>query len=71
MRLTKVIAKPTIPFQELPGATGSACCDAYRLYVLKQDGHVADPPRIMECANDGDAIRLAQQYLDGKALEVW
>lgn len=43
----------------------------YRLYVLEQGGHIADPPLIMECADDGDAIRQARQYLDGKDLEVW
>jgi hypothetical protein len=45
--------------------------NAYRLYTLKQDGHIGDPPLIVECADDGDAIRQARQYLDGKDLEIW
>jgi hypothetical protein len=45
--------------------------DAYRIYVLDRGAHIVDPPRIIECADDDDAIRQARQYLDGKELEIW
>jgi hypothetical protein len=43
----------------------------YRVYVLEADGRVATPPHVVECADDDDAVRLARQYVDGKAVEVW
>ena len=43
----------------------------YRVYVIEADGHTASPPKIVECADDQAAIRLAWQYLDGKAVEIW
>jgi hypothetical protein len=45
--------------------------NAYRLYTLKHDGHIGDPPLILECADDSEATRQARQHLDGKDLEIW
>jgi hypothetical protein len=44
---------------------------AYRFYVLGSDGHIVQPPQVVECADDTAAIQQARQYLDGKAIEVW
>jgi hypothetical protein len=44
---------------------------AYRFYVLGSDGHIAQPPKVVQCPDDGAAIQQARQYLDGKAIEVW
>jgi hypothetical protein len=44
---------------------------AYRIYVVNPEGHVSDPPQIVECADDQEAVRQARQYLDTKPLEVW
>jgi hypothetical protein len=43
----------------------------YRVYALDRDAHVAEPPRTLQCADDGEAIRQARQWLDGKDLEIW
>jgi hypothetical protein len=43
----------------------------YRLYTLDRGAHITNPPRIVECADDDDAIHQAKQFLDGKDLELW
>jgi hypothetical protein len=43
----------------------------YRVYILDQDGRVAGPPRILDCADDAEAVRQARQHLDGKVVEIW
>jgi hypothetical protein len=37
----------------------------YRIYVLESEDHVSDPPRIVQCADDDEAIFQARQYLKG------
>lgn len=43
----------------------------YRIYSIKADGHVAGPPRSVECERDGEAIEKAKQLIDGNSLEIW
>ncbi len=45
--------------------------EQYRVYVLHADGHVHDPPQVIECPDDGAAIEQARQLLDGRVIEVW
>jgi len=44
---------------------------AYRAYSVGKDGHYHDPPRIIECTNDQDAITKAARLADGQAIELW
>lgn len=44
--------------------------EQYRVYVLDADGHVRDPPDVIECPDDGAAIEQARQRLDGRVIEV-
>jgi hypothetical protein len=43
----------------------------YRLYTLKNDGHIAGPPKILQCADDQEAIAEAKKLLDGLDIEIW
>ena len=45
--------------------------EKYRVYVLDAEGHVQDPPEVIECSDDGAAIEQASQLLDGRVIEVW
>jgi hypothetical protein len=38
---------------------------------VNADGHTSSPPRLIECANDKEAICVAKQLLDGRLVEVW
>jgi hypothetical protein len=42
----------------------------YRVYILNDAGHFAS--RIdLECASEQDAVKEAQQYVDGHDVELW
>jgi hypothetical protein len=43
----------------------------YRFYTLDSRGHVCEPPRIIECADDRDAVSQAHRFLATKAVEIW
>ena len=43
----------------------------YRIYLLDTEGHVVVPARIVECADDQEAVSQARQFVDGKLIEVW
>jgi hypothetical protein len=43
----------------------------YRIYLLDSEDHVSGPPRIVECADDHDAVGHAQRYLASSPIEVW
>ncbi len=42
----------------------------YRIYTVGTDGHFIDGKNI-ECADDQEAIEIAQQAADGRAIELW
>jgi hypothetical protein len=44
---------------------------AYRIFLLGQDGHIKQPPEIIECPDDKAAIEKAKQLLDGRTVEIW
>jgi len=50
---------------------GRGALATYRIYLLDTEGHVAIPARIVECADDQEAIAQARQFVDGKLIEVW
>ena len=43
----------------------------YRIYKLDKDGRIVGPPEIVTCENDEAALVIAQQYVDGLAIELW
>ena len=42
----------------------------YRIYTVGSDGHFMGGKNI-ECADDQEAIRIVQQAVDGRAIELW
>lgn len=44
---------------------------AYRIYVVTKDGHIAQPPTVIECADDEAVLARAKRLLDDSAIEVW
>ena len=42
----------------------------YRLYFLDGAGHIQGVVEF-DCADDEEAIALAQTYADGRAMELW
>jgi hypothetical protein len=42
----------------------------YRIYTVGSDGHFIGGKNI-ECADDQEAIRIAQEAADGRAIELW
>jgi hypothetical protein len=43
----------------------------YRVYKLRQDGHVWGPPHVIDCRDDETAMREARRLLKGYVREVW
>lgn len=43
----------------------------YRIFFLDPDSHVTQPPQIVECADDQEAIEKAKQFIDGRDIELW
>jgi hypothetical protein len=42
----------------------------YRLYPVGLDGHL-QPPTVIECASDADAIERVKAVLNGLPIELW
>jgi hypothetical protein len=43
----------------------------YRLFPLNEQGHVCDPPTIIEAETDDSALARAMQLVHGRDIEVW
>ena len=43
----------------------------YRIYVVTHDGHISEPPHVIECEDDQAAMGKAVQYTNGKSVELW
>ena len=43
----------------------------YRFYVLDEDDHVREPPRVFECPDDATAVEQAVPLVNGRVVEVW
>jgi hypothetical protein len=43
----------------------------FRIFTVGPDGHFSGPARVVECADDKQAIRQARQFVDGLDVEVW
>jgi hypothetical protein len=44
---------------------------AYRIYFFGSDGHITEPPKVVQYPSDEGALSEAQQHLDGRTVEVW
>jgi hypothetical protein len=42
----------------------------YRLYFLDDAGHIQGVVEF-DCADDAEAVALAQTYADGRPMELW
>jgi hypothetical protein len=42
----------------------------HRIYTVDSDGHFIDGKNF-ECANDQEAIQMAQKIVDGRGIELW
>jgi hypothetical protein len=51
--------------------TRAAAMVSYRIYTLDPTEHIRDPPTVIECENDQDAIEKAKQLLNGGVIEIW
>jgi hypothetical protein len=43
----------------------------YRLYRVDKEGHIQEPPVIVDCEDDDAAVAQAKQYVDGVEVQVW
>jgi hypothetical protein len=43
----------------------------YQIYLVDPMGHVVQPPAIITCDTDGEAVQTAEAIAGGQALEVW
>ena len=42
----------------------------YRFYKISPDGHIAEPPPVIECDDDLSAIQEARKRMDGHDIEI-
>jgi hypothetical protein len=43
----------------------------YRFYMMSTDGHIAGPPKVVDCVEDEEAIGHARNLVDSHVIEVW
>jgi hypothetical protein len=43
----------------------------YRVYTIGPDGKFAGVPKVIECADDEEAVAKTMQAVDGHDLEIW
>jgi hypothetical protein len=43
----------------------------YRVYVISNDGRIADVPHLIEAKSDEEARAKAGQFVDGHDVELW
>jgi hypothetical protein len=43
----------------------------YRIYALTERLQIINPPAVLECGDDAEAIDLAREAINGHDLEVW
>jgi hypothetical protein len=43
----------------------------YRIYSVEADGHFGAPARIVDCANESEALDQARRWLGKEDLEIW
>jgi hypothetical protein len=43
----------------------------YRIYHLRDDGHITRPPDVIECIGEQEATGKATQAANSEAVELW
>ena len=43
----------------------------YRAYPMNHLGRIAEPPQILNCADDVAAIERTEQLVNGSEVELW
>jgi hypothetical protein len=43
----------------------------YRAFLVDRQGNVIQPPQVLDCGDDDEAVKDAQQLVDGCNVEVW
>jgi hypothetical protein len=43
----------------------------YRVYKLDRSSRITSLPHVIQCEDDDAALVMAQQFIDGHALEIW
>jgi hypothetical protein len=43
----------------------------YRIYRLDDQGHISQPPKVVACESEREAVEMAYRCVDGLAAEVW
>lgn len=43
----------------------------YRFYKIGPDGHIVEPPPVVECPDDLSAIKEGRKHIDGCDIEIW
>jgi len=43
----------------------------YRIFFVNQERFITGPPKIIDCADDQEAIMHAKQFIDGRDIELW
>jgi hypothetical protein len=43
----------------------------YRAFVVDKDGKLSEPPQVLHCTDDDEAVKAAQRFVDGCNVEVW
>jgi hypothetical protein len=43
----------------------------YQIYIVEKGGRIMHEPTFVECDDDKAALAEAQQFINGKAVEVW
>jgi hypothetical protein len=51
--------------------TDAAMPKPYRIYTIGPDGKFAGLPKVMECADDEEAVTKAMRAVDGHDVEIW
>jgi hypothetical protein len=43
----------------------------YSVYFIDDDKHISRPPKVLDCADDNEAVHKALRFVNGLDLEVW
>jgi hypothetical protein len=43
----------------------------YRIYRVDDKGHISQPPKVVDCESEQEAVEMAYRYFDRLAVEIW
>jgi hypothetical protein len=50
---------------------GVAIMPKYSIFFRDPTHYITPPAKIIECADDQEAIQKAKQFIDGRDIELW